>query len=82
MLTPRLRTYTDQSGAALTEYALALALLVTGLVVINAALFQSAKTKGVEIAEGSTQMLPCTADDTNDKLRNAIDSAYRTDICQ
>jgi Flp pilus assembly pilin Flp len=71
-----------EAGAALTEYALAMALLVVGLVVINASLFQSVKDKGIEIAEGSTQMVPCTSSDENDKLRNAINSNYRSSICQ
>lgn len=73
-----------ESGAVLLEYVLATALLIAGLVVINATLIEATKVKGRNIAESSIQMTPCDASDTNDVITSAIDSTTFDvdDVCK
>jgi hypothetical protein len=73
-----------ETGAVLLEYVLATALLIAGLVVINATLIEATKVKGRNIAESSVQMTPCDKDDTNDVITSAISSDAtfnKNDVC-
>lgn len=80
----RIKREATETGAVLLEYVLATALLIAGLVVINATLIEATKVKGRNIAESSVQMTPCDADDTDDVITSAInsDATFNTnDVC-
>ena len=79
-----MKKYSSECGATMTEYVIALAILVGGLVVVNAFMLAAAKDKGSDIAEANVQMTPCNATDTSDVIRNAIDTNKfdRSGVCK